>query len=622
LETLTVGSQSYEVATEFNPDSGASRITYPDGSVVERDYNSIGALSQIRMDADVVDTRTYDPAGRLQQSILGNGVTTGFDYRADHLVSSIDTTNSGSPGIGVRSYNYDANRNKTVEAINGAGFVNDFGFSIPNDGLDNEDRLTSWNRADGGLDQSWNLSPVGDWNSSVENNQPTNYAHNEVHELTTAGTQSIAYDANGNPLNGSDGEVYTWDFENRLTRAGDTKFQYDALGRRVSIETSTAVSLEPVGQLSEFGAVPDSGAVASQTEVLVSHGNQLVSIHNLNGSPASPKQVFVYGSYIDEAVLMKSDPQGPGNASWYYSRNQQYSVVAVSDHKGNVAELYSYDTYGNRSIFSPSGAERSTSTMKNPFGFTGRFHHSTTGLIYFRARYYDPAIGRFIGRDPVGLSGWMSLYIALFLVDGLDPLGLEELVIILFKDGKFLTDAEIDADKGLKALTITAKKAKHDPAKHKVEQGPTGDKMFSWLPKGGRKQFFPMTIEGANTVIRLRSDEAETENLPSGFTRHPSHVLYAGVPDAGKIIGEGQLKKGVTVKFNELKTDGLKSKLQSQVKARFAKIAKAARDNGYCKVTIVGNAIYYSTDQGILKKVEPSTDRPEKPAEHEHKVEN
>ena len=188
-------------------------------------------------------------------------------------------------------------------------------------------------------------------------------------------------------------------------------------------------------------------------------------------------------------------------------------------------------------------------------------------------------------------------------------------------NGTFLTDGEIDSK--LAGLTITTSAARHDPKKHKVERGPTGKDMFSWEPAKGVKQFASITIGGANTIIRLRSDEAEEKHVKTkrGFSRHPSNVLYGGVPDAGKIDGEGDFDKGVTVKFDELKTDKLKTELKRQVKNRFAKIAKAARDNGYCKVTIEGNALTYSTDHGIVKKV-PKADQPQDPARHEYDIEN
>ena len=61
------------------------------------------------------------------------------------------------------TYQWDANKNKTAESI--SGVMSGYGFTIPAGGYDSEDRLVQYARTDGNFDQSWNLSPVGDWNS-------------------------------------------------------------------------------------------------------------------------------------------------------------------------------------------------------------------------------------------------------------------------------------------------------------------------------------------------------------------------------------------------------------------------------------------------------------------------
>jgi len=57
--------------------------------------------------------------------------------------------------------------------------------------------------------------------------------------------------------------------------------------------------------------------------------------------------------------------------------------------------------------------------------FTGRRLDEETGLYYYRARYYDVELGRFIGRDPIGYIDGASLYRGYFVPNGLDPFGLE-----------------------------------------------------------------------------------------------------------------------------------------------------------------------------------------------------
>ncbi|MBU5334383.1 RHS repeat-associated core domain-containing protein [Anaerocolumna aminovalerica] len=60
---------------------------------------------------------------------------------------------------------------------------------------------------------------------------------------------------------------------------------------------------------------------------------------------------------------------------------------------GNVVNNYKYDEWGN--------ILENKETISNPFRYAGEIYDQETGLYYLRARYYDPAIGRFINEDPV-----------------------------------------------------------------------------------------------------------------------------------------------------------------------------------------------------------------------------
>lgn len=69
---------------------------------------------------------------------------------------------------------------------------------------------SSWNRSDGNLDSTWNLSPVGDWNQKTENGSASSFTHSLAHELTAVDGQAINSAANGSRLNDVDGRQYVW----------------------------------------------------------------------------------------------------------------------------------------------------------------------------------------------------------------------------------------------------------------------------------------------------------------------------------------------------------------------------------------------------------------------------
>src|SRR5262249_11961356 len=62
-----------------------------------------------------------------------------------------------------------------------------------------------------------------------------------------------------------------------------------------------------------------------------------------------------------------------------------------------------------------------------PFGFQTKYLDSETGLYYFPERYYDPRLGRWLSRDPIGEGGGFNLYAYCGNdpVNRHDPLGLE-----------------------------------------------------------------------------------------------------------------------------------------------------------------------------------------------------
>ena len=96
------------------------------------------------------------------------------------------------------------------------------------------------------------------------------------------------------------------------------------------------------------------------------------------------------------------------------------SVTEVTNWHGTVRRAYVYDSFGN--------IETQTGTLNptNPFKYTGREIEEETGLYYYRARYYDPEIGRFLNEDPIEFDGGINFYayVGNNPVNYVDPFGL------------------------------------------------------------------------------------------------------------------------------------------------------------------------------------------------------
>jgi len=288
----------------------------------------------------------------------------------------------------------DNNKNKTSEAISGT--MSGYGFDVGSSGYDEEDRLVNWERDDTNLDQSWDLSLVGDWDSITENTSTQYRTHGAAHEILTAASQSITHDVKGNMTSipavlrpGSDPLALSWDFDNRLTGADvdddstdDVTYEYDALGRRVQ---------------------RDDGTTAT---VFVQNGQQTFADYTSGTAATSPTYNYVYASYIDEPVYR----DGTGGDRYFHS-GQQYSIVALTDSTGTVKERYAYSAYGTPTITDASGTARATTAEGNRYTYTGREWDGDVEVYHFRARMYDPLSGRFLGRDPIAYTtGEVNLY--------------------------------------------------------------------------------------------------------------------------------------------------------------------------------------------------------------------
>ena len=166
-----------------------------------------------------------------------------------------------------------------------------------------------------------------------------------------------------------------------VTATADHKFRYDALGRRVGKWDGSA------------------------WQDLVVSGQQLLMVYSTNGVA---KHRYVYGSYVDEPVVVEKN-LSTTPAKYFHHRNQQYSVIALTNESGLTVERYTYDAYGKTVIYTGGGGTVVSATrFSNPFQYTGRYNHEDVGLYFFRARWYSPSLGRFISRDPLGYVDGMS----------------------------------------------------------------------------------------------------------------------------------------------------------------------------------------------------------------------
>jgi RHS repeat-associated protein len=100
---------------------------------------------------------------------------------------------------------------------------------------------------------------------------------------------------------------------------------------------------------------------------------------------------YIHAGGIDQPLVMER-----GGQPYFYHRDQAGSVAALTDSGAKTICSYAYDSFGKSQL---------CAAVANPYGYAGREFDAESGLVYMRARYYDPAPGRFLSRDPLDLTG-------------------------------------------------------------------------------------------------------------------------------------------------------------------------------------------------------------------------
>lgn len=103
-------------------------------------------------------------------------------------------------------------------------------------------------------------------------------------------------------------------------------------------------------------------------------------------------------------LLVMRETRGQTTTDYYPLYDGCGHVVALSDGNGNLVASYAYGPFGE--LISASGSMAAT----NPWCWATKYYDSETGLYYFGHRYYDPATGQWLNREPLGEDESLNLY--------------------------------------------------------------------------------------------------------------------------------------------------------------------------------------------------------------------
>ncbi|MDQ2976109.1 MAG: hypothetical protein M3R69_11955, partial [Acidobacteriota bacterium] len=387
MNRLTSVTDVFGQVIDYNYDANANRtrLTLNAGVVATYRYDAADRLTKI-IDAAVVSTNySYDVTNKLLSRRLPNGVLTSYQYDGlDRLTRLRDAR--GATTLADRQYQY--NTANQITQIVEPTITRNYAYDLV-------DRLTSAHYTNPiQPSENYAYDEVGNRTSSALS---ATYSYQPFNKLTSTASANYSYDANGNLSSKTDAVgtwTYSWDFENRLTQVVrpdgvSVGYKYDALGRRIQRARSAGVSTN-----------------------FVYDGQDVVKDINSDGSTVD----YLNGPGIDNKLRL-TDSRLATTGPLYFLQDHLGSTTGLTNSSGGMVERVTYDAYGN-----------STGTSLTRYDYTGRERDPDTGLLYYRARWYDPQVGRFISEDPIGLSGGINqfAYVSNSPQNATDPSGLHE----------------------------------------------------------------------------------------------------------------------------------------------------------------------------------------------------
>ncbi|MEM8893249.1 MAG: RHS repeat-associated core domain-containing protein [Bacteroidota bacterium] len=447
-DTDSATNPEFKTSYTYDYAGRVETIQYPSadlnpGKIVAYDYRDRGYLKTVTWDGLLIETRTYDGGGRMTNVDRVSVDETRVYDEANRLVSILNEVPSNSNSaaqVGQLDYAYDANGNKTSESWApsvGPAAMSDWNFVIPSTDYDAEDRFLSFNRTGNSLasNLSFDRSAPGTAGTigNIQNITGTgpgllgSRTFNETYELRVinepespqpVGGWTQTYNEEGQVTQTHNGHNLTWDESGRLSEiniGGSTdqySYGYDCEGRRVW--------KKKVGE-NTFTVFANGGPVCISEITVDTSGPQ---------DMAEIDKQLIYGVTIDElvAVDLPSTVSRPVAKKLGVTRNQQWSVMSVYDlTSGIVEQRYNYDVFGERYLVNADGTYTPSSSdpLGISIGYTSRRHDDESGLMYFRARFYDSTTGVFVSQDPLEYVDGYSLYRGYFAGVGIDPSGLQ-----------------------------------------------------------------------------------------------------------------------------------------------------------------------------------------------------
>ncbi|WP_052417786.1 RHS repeat-associated core domain-containing protein [Cellvibrio mixtus] len=403
---LTIDFSEYDALGRVKTKSGAVNETFTYNNfnqVVSRTNNSTGGTSQtsayefnalgwLEGETSTSGTGTilgsvsytHDSTGRRETLTWPDNFSIKYDYKVNGAAGEYlrKITESNDTLLAEFDY-YDNGRRKSL--TRGNGVVTSYAYN-------DLDQLDAQSTDVGGSNISDDIGESFTYTLSGQLKNHTLSVANSNYIFTPSVSAAINYVHDAlNRIKSVDGVVFNYDGRGNLTKdqAGRT-YTYNANNLMLNSTASGVTTTLSYDTENRLHSVTKSGS----TTKFVYDGTDLIAETN---SSNMTQRRYVHGPETDDPIVWY---EGSGTSDKrYYTANRQGSIVGITLQNGMSTSVNSYDEYGVQKL-----------NTIGRFQYTGQTWIPELGLYYYKARFYSPALGRFMQTDPVSYKDGMNWY--------------------------------------------------------------------------------------------------------------------------------------------------------------------------------------------------------------------
>ena len=385
-------------------------VTYPSGAVVTYGRDAVGRINSVSYKPSggtatmLVSNVTYYPFGPLNVITFGNGRTLTKTYDQNYAIDKV--VSSAVSGLVI-----DATVDALGNVINASNTIG----ATPSTRSYQYDplyRLTGATDVSNNSLEAYTYDATGDRLSKTPQGQSTqSYTYTPAtHQLTSVAGVARTYDPGGNTIGINKsfralGKTFgfTYDDRNRLSIIGQqisgclscsqTTINQDYNGHDERVVKTTTVTI-----------IQNNSTTTTTTRYVYNEAGQLLGDYTVSSASGTSQNEYIYLDGAPIGVIT--------NGQLDYIETDQLGtprqVIQPGATTASDTTVWQWDYFASNSTFGENAPSVQTITFN--LRFPGQYYDSETGLNYNYARDYDPATGRYVESDPIGLHGDISTY--------------------------------------------------------------------------------------------------------------------------------------------------------------------------------------------------------------------